>query len=137
MSNDLIHDIAEMHAKYGVNEKVRSLSNDHLRKFLEFRYRFLQEEMTELRDSIDKNDADGIVDAIIDLLVVGIGTLDAFDVDTQTAWDRVLVANLNKSVGVKATRPNELGLPDLIKNEGWVAPVHHDNIGLLEKALRD
>ena len=137
MSNDLIRDIAEMHAKYGVNEKVRSLSNEHLRKFLEFRYRFLQEEMTELRDSIDKNDADGIVDAIIDLLVVGIGTLDAFDVDTQTAWDRVLVANLNKSVGVKATRPNELGLPDLIKNEGWVAPVHHDNIGLLEKALRD
>lgn len=137
MSNDLIRDIAEMHAKYGVNEKVRSLSNDHLRKFLEFRYRFLEEEMAELRDSIDKNDADGIVDAIIDLLVVGIGTLDAFDVDTQTAWDRVLVANLNKSVGVKATRPNELGLPDLIKNEGWVAPVHHDNIGLLEKALSD
>ena len=135
MSNDLIRDIAEMHAKYGVNEKVRSLSNDHLRKFLEFRYQFLQEEMTELRDSIDKNDADGIVDAIIDLLVVGIGTLDAFDVETQKAWDRVLVANLNKSVGVKATRPNELGLPDLIKNEGWVAPVHHDNIGLLEKAL--
>lgn len=135
MSNDLIRDIAEMHAKYGVNEKVRSLSNEHLRKFLEFRYRFLQEEMTELCDSIDKNDADGIVDAIIDLLVVGIGTLDAFDVDTQKAWDRVLVANLNKSVGVKATRPNELGLPDLIKNEGWVTPVHHDNIGLLEKAL--
>ena len=36
-------------------------------------------------------------------------------------------------VGVKPTRPNKLGLPDLIKPEGWVAPDHTGNYGDLVK----
>jgi hypothetical protein len=40
---------------------------------------------------------------------------------------------MNKEVGIKASRPNPLGLPDLIKPEGWVAPVHSDNVGMLNK----
>jgi hypothetical protein len=38
-----------------------------------------------------------------------------------------------KEVGIKEGRPNPLGLPDLIKPAGWVAPDHADNTGLLEK----
>ena len=74
-----------------------------------------------------------IVDAMIDLCVVAIGTLDAFKVDAHKAWTRVLDANMQKEPGIKASRPNPLGLPDLIKPEGWTAPSHLDNIGLLRK----
>jgi predicted HAD superfamily Cof-like phosphohydrolase len=70
---------------------------------------------------------------LIDLCVVAIGTLDAFNVDAHTAWDRVLEANMNKEVGIKESRPNPLGLPDLIKPAGWTAPTHADNVGLLNK----
>lgn len=125
-------DIAEMHTKFGVNTKIRELSGPLLKEFLEFRIRFLQEELDEMIDGIDTKDPDLIVDSLVDLLVVAIGTLNAFDVDSQLAWDRVHAANMTKMPGIKASRPNPFGLPDLIKPENFESPHHHDNIGLLK-----
>jgi predicted HAD superfamily Cof-like phosphohydrolase len=125
-----VQDIAEMHTKYGVNPKVREFDKEKLEKFLQFRIAFLQEELDEMKSATNGDD---VVDALIDLCVVAIGTLDAFDIDSQTAWKRVHEANMNKEVGIKASRPNPLGLPDLIKPEGWTAPTHADNVGLLSK----
>lgn len=130
MSKDWVKDIADMHTKFGVNEKVRSFDSEKLSKFLEFRIKFLEEELNEMKSA---NSADDVVDALIDLCVVAIGTLDAFDVDSYEAWDRVHSANMAKEVGVKASRPNPLNLPDLIKPEGWEAPTHVDNVGLIQK----
>ena len=76
-------------------------------------------------------DNEEIVDGLIDLCVVAIGTLDAFDIDANKAWDAVLKANMKKEVGKKETRPNPLGLPDLVKPEGWEAPSHEGNHGKL------
>ena len=42
---------------------------------------------------------------------------------------------MNKTPGVKATRPNKFGLPDLVKPEGWTAPSHTGNHGLLTSTL--
>jgi hypothetical protein len=139
MSQNWVSDIAEMHTKYGVNAVIRTLDAEKLRAFLEFRIKFLQEELDELKLEFDGNGATGLkaadntVDALIDLCVVAIGTLNAFDVDAYEAWDRVHKANMTKEVGIKASRPNPLGLPDLIKPAGWVAPEHADNVGLLSE----
>lgn len=130
MSQNWVKDMQDMHTKYGVNPVVRNFDKEKLEAFLQFRANFLQEELDELKTA--KN-ADDVVDALIDLCVVAIGTLDAFEVDSYTAWDRVFKANMDKEVGIKASRPNPLGLPDLIKPEGWVAPTHADNVGLLNK----
>jgi predicted HAD superfamily Cof-like phosphohydrolase len=130
MSANWVEDIETMHHKYGVNEKIREFNANELAEFLQFRIRFLQEELTELQSAQSGDDA---VDALIDLCVVAIGTLNAFDVNSFEAWDRVLAANMAKEVGIKASRPNPLGLPDLIKPEGWTAPTHADNIGLFAK----
>lgn len=129
-------DIEDMHTKFGVNAVIRTLDKEKLSKFLEFRLNFLQEELDEAKKAATSGDikqAEDIVDAMIDLCVVAIGTLDAFEVDAYEAWNRVHGANMEKEVGIKASRPNPLGLPDLIKPAGWVAPQHADNIGLLEK----
>jgi predicted HAD superfamily Cof-like phosphohydrolase len=130
MSKDWVQDIHEMHTKYGVREVVNKFDANKLDTYLTFRANFLQEELDELKTAKNADDA---VDALIDLCVVAIGTLDAFGVDAYTAWDRVHKANMNKEVGIKESRPNPLGLPDLIKPEGWTAPTHVDNTGLLEK----
>ena len=144
MSKNWVNDIAEMHAKYGVHPVVNKFDRDKLEAFLKFRIDFLQEELDEMRKAVvdrqaEKIDAtkaaDDTVDALIDLCVVAIGTLDAFNVDSHKAWDRVLQANMNKQVGIKESRPNPLGLPDLIKPEGWKAPTHEDNVGLLFKTF--
>ena len=131
MSTNWVSDIEDMHTKYGVNEKIRTFDKEKLKQFLEFRVRFLEEELNELKDNIDNPEE--IVDALIDLCVVAIGTLDAFDVNAHRAWDVVYDANMAKEVGIKASRPNPLGLPDLIKPEGWRAPSHENNYGLLNK----
>lgn len=123
-------DIADMHTKFGVNEKLREFDAEKLKKFLEFRVNFLQEELDEMKNA---DNADDVVDALIDLCVVAIGTLNAYDVNADEAWNRVHKANMAKEVGIKASRPNPLGLPDLIKPEGWTAPTHADNVGMLNK----
>lgn len=130
MSTNWAADIAEMHTKYGVQEWVKN-NPDKLEQLLHFRVAFLKEEYDETFKAAGLKDADEIVDGLIDLCVVAIGTLDAFGVDAHTAWDRVHKANMTKEVGVKESRPNPLGLPDLIKPEGWEAPTHVDNLGKL------
>lgn len=83
------------------------------------------------RSPVDARDAEEIVDGLIDICVVAIGTLDAFGVDANKAWDRVYKANMRKEVGTKDSRPNPLGLPDLVKPKGWRNPSHKNNHGLL------
>ena len=119
-----------VHVLHEASREIANLTKKIKITYLTFRANFLQEELNELKSA--KN-ADDSVDALIDLCVVAIGTLDAFGVDAYTAWDRVHKANMNKQVGIKESRPNPLGLPDLIKPEGWTAPTHADNVGLLEK----
>jgi predicted HAD superfamily Cof-like phosphohydrolase len=133
MSANWVQDIHDMHTKFGVREVTTKLSANHLSEYLEFRIRFLQEELDEMKNAAKNNDAEEIVDALIDLCVVAIGTLDAYGVNTYKAWDEVHAANMTKEVGVKASRPNPLGLPDLIKPEGWKAPSHEGNHALVAK----
>jgi len=125
-----IDDIHDLHTKFGVREVIRELPKEKLAAFLEFRLKFLQEELDEAKTA---ESAEDIVDAMIDLCVVAIGTLDAFDVDSQEAWNRVHRANMAKERGIKKERPNPLGLPDLIKPEGWVGPQHADNVGTIAR----
>jgi predicted HAD superfamily Cof-like phosphohydrolase len=118
-----------MHTKYGVHDAVNKLDESTLKSFVKFRAECVQEETTELKDAIASNDPEEIVDALIDVCVFAIGTLDLMGVDANKAWNSVLAANMNKSVGVKEGRPNPLGLPDLIKPSDWVGPNHGGNHG--------
>ena len=133
MSKNWVKDINEMQYKYGVHRWIHDNQKnvDNLKKYLEFRIDFLQEELSETEAALVNMDAEEIVDGLIDLCVVAIGTLDAFGVDPYKAWDEVLKANLAKEVGVKPERPNPMGLPDLIKPDDWEAPNHNDNHGKL------
>lgn len=134
------NDINDMHKKFGVHDWVKGELDkgdwSRLRKFIDFRLRFLQEELDETKNAVENADAPEVVDGLIDLCVVAIGTLDAFGVDAQKAWDEVHNANMAKERGIKESRPNPLGLPDLIKPEGWTGPNHDDNTGTITDALR-
>ena len=136
--SDWVNDMYQMHEKYGVHEWIENNKDNTelMAQFLEFRLNFLQEELNETRAAalIDK-DPEEIVDGLIDLCVIAIGTLDAFNVAAHDAWQEVLKANMTKEVGVKETRPNPLGLPDLIKPEGWQGPSHRGNHGYLGNAV--
>lgn len=140
MSRDWVQDINDMHAKFGVHkwvgQKVAEGDIESLRKFMKFRIDFLKEELTETEKAFgnaEEVDAEEIVDGLIDLCVVAIGTLDAFGVDAYKAWDAVHSANMAKEPGVKPSRPNPLGLPDLIKPSDWQPPSHYGNHSIVGK----
>ena len=134
MSNDWVNDMRQMASKYKIQDAVNNLDDAQLKAFLQFRINFLQEELDEMKKAAPPNqpiDSEEVVDALIDLCVVAIGTLDLFDINAYEAWNEVLEANMNKKVGIKETRPNPLGLPDLVKPKDWKAPDHTGNHGKL------
>jgi hypothetical protein len=116
-------------ARYGATvESVREWPTILAAQFLAFRLEHLKEEMDEIYSSVRPED---VVDGIIDLITIAVGTLVTFGVDTHKAWNAVHSANMRKEPGANPRRPNPFGLPDLIKPPGWVAPDHRDNIGIL------
>jgi len=129
MSTNWVADIYDMHSHYDLRKRFESFTEEEKRLFLEFRANFLQEELDELKANM--NNPEEVVDALIDLCVVAIGTLDTYGIDAHKAWDEVLYANMSKQVGIKEGRPNPLGLPDLMKPEGWQPPDHSGNHGRL------
>ena len=134
MSKNWFHDMKVMHQKYGVNkwyqaEQQSDVEWRRFNKFMQFRLGMMQEELDETKNAFDKKDAEEMVDGIIDLCVFAIGTLEVFGVDANKAWDEVYRANMAKEVGIKEGRPNPLGLPDLVKPEGWEGPNHEGNHG--------
>jgi len=132
MSTNWFKDMQDMHKKYGVdkwmNEEKKS-DWSRLNKYMDFRIKMMQEELDETKQAFKDNNPEEIVDGIIDLCVFAIGTLEVFGVDANKAWDQVYKANMSKEVGIKEGRPNPLGLPDLVKPEGWEGPTHEGNHG--------
>jgi len=138
MSKDWVKDMNEMHQKFGVHawvSKEEKSDWNKLAKFMQFRIAMMQEELDETKQAVNDKNQEEIVDGIIDLCVFAIGTLDVFGIDAHKAWDEVYRANMSKEVGVKESRPNPLGLPDLIKPEGWEGPSHEGNHGNLADAV--
>ena len=135
--NDWPFDINFMHQKFGVLEWIHKNKDDKdkMKKVLDFRMKMIQEEVDETNAAIKDKNPEEIVDGLIDMCVFAIGTLDAFGIDPHSAWSEVMLANITKEPGVKESRPNPLGLPDLIKPENWEGPDHRGNHGCLSNAL--
>lgn len=134
----IIRDCTELQNFYGFLNWVSEHKNDPemMRKFLEFRMSFLTEEYQETMNAYETKNPEEIIDGLIDIVVIAIGTLVLFDIDPSVAWKQVHDANMNKSIGMKDSRPNDLGLPDLIKDpKTWKAPDHSNNHGLLAEVL--
>lgn len=136
MSENWVEDIHQMHSKFGVHEwmkqKMENGETDLLLKFLHFRLNTIDEEILETRKALIAENWEEVVDGLIDLCVFTITTLDAFGIDGHKSWDEVYEANMSKEPGVKPGRPNPWGLPDMVKPNGWQAPNHKDNTGIME-----
>ena len=130
MINDIVTDVEDMHHKYKVHDWIEA-NPDKLDKLLKLRMRMLTEEFSETMDAYLQSDPEELVDGLIDLVVIAIGTLDIVGVDPSEAWNQVKNANMSKEVGVKPGRANPLGLPDLVKPSGWTPPNHKANHGKL------
>ena len=111
--------IKDMHYKFGITHKHVPFSPEEKA----FRITAMQEELDEyvVADNLEDE-----LDAMIDLIVFALGTIERqglLDVFVP-AYNRVMEANLAKEVGTNAKRGNfQL---DLVKPEGWTPPVLTD-----------
>jgi len=124
-------DIRALNSHAGLIDWMRSADRQQISEWLRFRMSLIHEEYSEGVTALDTNNNAEFVDAMIDIMVIASGTLDALDVDLQAAWDAVHTANMTKVPGIKPGRPNPLGLPDLTKPVSWVEPNHSNNTGIL------
>lgn len=150
LMDDWPHSIRNMHEKFKTQDVVNNMDKNTLIQFLLFRLQCINEEYTEARESFNRIEnyenshhdlvegaAEDFVDALIDLCVFTIGTLDLLQVDASHAWKEVMYKNMQKTPGEKESRKNAFGFPDLIKPEGWTSPSHKNNIGLLSMYCED
>jgi len=110
----MIERIKEMHQKFGISE-VPFSGGERL-----FRIACMQEELDEF--NIAENRPAEELDALVDLLVFTLGTVDRMgwsDV-LDEAFNRVMDANMAKQLGPNNKRGGFM--IDLQKPEGWTPP---------------
>jgi predicted HAD superfamily Cof-like phosphohydrolase len=81
----------------------------------------IEEEFKELQVAVDNNDQLETLDALIDILVVTIGTIHSMGADAEGAWKEVMQTNfakIDKETG--KVRKREDG--KVLKPIGWVPP---------------
>ena len=141
LKSEWLSDINDMHYKFGATEWVdnmhRSKNYKLLKDFLAFRLDFLEEEFEETQAAFLENNSKEVVDGLIDLIVIAIGTLDLFKCDADVVWDKIHHSNMAKKSGVNKSRKNPFGLPDMIKPKDWEGPsITKEDCGILPDILK-
>lgn len=133
-----MRDIEEFHEKFGLRyrDKPRALSDELSR----FRREFMDEELKEYKDaaieleqcmSLRKTECvamhlEDMLDALVDLTYVVLGTAQLHGFDFREAWRRVHAANMKKVRAIYAEQSARGSTFDVVKPPGWTAPSHAD-----------
>lgn len=124
-SNDLFHfdmiqDIKNFHEKFKLPQ--RKIGAKPLKEIVDFRIKFMLEELQEFNESIVDNDLAGSLDALVDLVYVALGTAYLLNLPFADAWREVQKANMAK-VRAKSKKQSKRGTTyDVVKPKGWTAP---------------
>lgn len=130
-------DICDFHHKFKLNydgpPRVLPL------ELGDFRAKFLQEELDEYNkaraeivahgDSLERR-AD-MLDALVDLVYVALGTAYLHGFNFAEAWRRVQRANMAKIRAERADQSKRGSTFDVVKPEGWKPPNHMDLVGVI------
>lgn len=118
-----LDDIADFHFKFGLEQtemKVELHPNEW-----ELRHKRLIEEIQEYREAAEMDDDEAVLDALVDIVYIALGTAYRRGWDFAEAWRRVHDANMSKERG-RANNSKYGSQFDIVKPEGWVGPSHAD-----------
>lgn len=118
-------DVLAFHYKFDVRTPNSHRPHLPAREVMEYRLRFLQEELDELKKSVANEDLPGALDALVDLNYVSYGTAIFMGITPacwEEAWNEVQRANMEKRRASRADdskRGHEL---DVVKPKDWRGP---------------
>ena len=130
--SDMWSDIAKFHQKFSLpQEEVPSFPNDEM---MAFRIDFMQEELNEFREAVEKRDIVMAFDALLDLAYVTLGTAYLMHLPWNEGWEHVQAANMEKVRAKKAADSTRGSAYDVVKPPGWVPPnrMLHAEVIMLE-----
>jgi len=116
-------DIDAFHKKFKFNQGKGIKSMDY--NFGNWRVDFIMEEIAELTEALDNKDDVEILDALVDICYVAMGTAWLMGLPFEEAWKEVQRSNMEKIR--QASDRSEF---DVVKPEGWKAP---DIKGIIKK----
>lgn len=115
--------VSDFHEKFGIGPKPYE---EHTHHDHNFRIGFMEEELGEYIRSYDTDDKAEMLDALVDLVYVCMGTAVMYGWDFNEAFRRVHAANMAK-VRVSSAAESKRGhANDIRKPEGWTPPVLTD-----------
>jgi predicted HAD superfamily Cof-like phosphohydrolase len=113
--------IKEMHTKFGISYDGPPRSLDHAEK--NFRVAALFEELEEFAQD---DTLVGQYDALLDLMVFALGTMERMGYPLSEGFATVMACNLAKQVGNNPSKSNpgrgQYKGVDLVKPDGWTGP---------------
>lgn len=119
-------DVGAFHAKNGLDNATyrdpgpREVPDD----VLEFRRKFMQEELDEYVEGMREGDQAKMADALVDLVYVAMGTGHLQGFPWESLWREVQRANMRKvrADGADDVRSHRGHVLDVVKPEGWQPP---------------
>lgn len=117
-------DVGNFHENFGLDNVTwrgpgpREVSVD----LMEFRVKFMREELQEFEEALLVDDKAKMFDALIDLVYVAMGTAQVLGFPWQEGWNAVQRANMLKERATKKTASARGGTFDVIKPAGWKPP---------------
>lgn len=120
-------DVAAFHRKFGLEKPpAPHFLPTHA---LDFRLKFLREEVQEFEDTHRGGDMHGAADGLVDLVYVAHGTADMMGIPWYSVWEEVQRKNLMKRRASSAAESKRGSSLDVIKPPGWTPPDHTTALG--------
>lgn len=120
-NTDIFGMVKEFHEKFNVpvNSKPGPIAEEGTS---DFRVEFLHEELREIEDGYFHDDMEAVLDGLVDLVYVALGTAHIHGFNFNEAFRRVHDANMRKIPASQATDSKRGYAGDIVKPPGWVAP---------------
>lgn len=116
-------DVGDFHRKFDLlttsKERRPTLISKELQ---EFRVKFLEEELAELKEGYELEDLPKIADALVDLVYVALGTAHLHGLPWASLFAEVQRANMQKVRATRAEDSTRGSTFDVVKPPGWKAP---------------
>jgi hypothetical protein len=132
ISADLCRDVAAFCRKYRLTQTRRPFLLPYSK--MEVRLRHLEEELSELSYAYTRGNEAEVIDALVDLVYVALGTAYLCKFPFQKVWDAVHAANMKKIRAVRACDSRRGSTFDVVKPKGWKKP---DVAKILRRARAD
>lgn len=95
-------------------------------ELMEFRRKFLHEELEEFEEGMAEQDHEMMADALVDLVYVAMGTAHLLGYPWEALWADVQRANMSKVRAAKDGSDSVRGSSfDVVKPPGWKPPYTH------------